>query len=74
MTRTLVLVAIISFGLAVACFAATLVIVGGPFSIDDGWRFHRETWGMETVQRTTPTSLNRPSPSATGEGDREAAG
>lgn len=64
MTRTLVLVAIVGFALAVACFAAALVVVGGPFSIDDGWRFHRETWGLETVQRGSPTVLDSPSASA----------
>ncbi len=67
MTRTLVLITVIGFVLAVACFAGALAIVGGPFSIDDGWRFHRQTWGGEAVART------RPSPPA-GEGGREAAG
>ena len=44
MTRTLALVAIVSFVLAVGCFAASFAIVGGPFSIDDAWRFHRQAW------------------------------
>ncbi len=64
MTRTLVLITVIGFVLAVACFASALAIVGGPFSIDDGWRFHRETWGGEAVERRA-----YPSPPA-GEGRR----
>jgi|GEM_PF-5001449 len=52
MTRTLTLVAIVGFVLALACFAGALAIVGGPFSIDDGWRFHHETWGGQAVEHT----------------------
>ena len=44
MIRTLALVAIVSFVLAVGCFAGAIAIAGGPFSIDDGWRFHHIQW------------------------------
>jgi hypothetical protein len=39
--RTLLLVAAVSFGLAIGFFAGAFAIAGGPFSIDDGWRFRR---------------------------------
>ncbi len=41
MTRTLGLIALVSFVLALACFAGAFAIVGGPFSLDDGWRIER---------------------------------
>ena len=40
MTRTLVLVAVVSLGLAVACMDAVFTIVGGPFWIDDSGVVH----------------------------------
>ena len=43
MIRTLATIAGLSFILAVACMAGAFAIAGGPFSIDDAWRFHRET-------------------------------
>ena len=61
MTRTLVLITVIGFVLAVACFASALAIVGGPFSIDDGWRFHRETWGAVGGERGQTPAV-RPAP------------
>jgi hypothetical protein len=42
MIRTLVLVAAVSLGLAVACMDAVFTIVGGPFWIDDGGTVHVE--------------------------------
>ncbi len=44
MIRTLALVAAVSFVLAVGCFAGAFAIAGGPFYIDDGFRFHHTTW------------------------------
>jgi hypothetical protein len=41
MIRTLSTIAVLGFILAVACLAAAFAIAGGPFSIDEGWRFHR---------------------------------
>jgi len=42
--RTLVLIAIVGFVLAVACFAGAFAIVGGPFFIDDTGHFHHTDW------------------------------
>ena len=42
MIRVLVIVAVVSFVLAAGCFGGAFALVGGPFSIDDHWRFHRE--------------------------------
>ncbi len=47
MIRTLATIAGISFILAVACMAGAFAIAGGPFSIDDAWRFHRGTLPIE---------------------------
>lgn len=41
MTRALTLVAVVSFVVALASFAGAFAIVGGPFSLDDGWRIER---------------------------------
>jgi hypothetical protein len=41
MIRTLLLVSAVSFVLAIGFFAGAMAIVGGPFYIGDGWRFHR---------------------------------
>ncbi len=49
MIRTLATIAGISFILAVACMAGAFAIAGGPFSIDDAWRFHRETPPIEST-------------------------
>ncbi len=51
MIRTLVILAIVSFVLTIACFAAAFAIVGGPFYIDDEGQFHREDWHEVNVQR-----------------------
>lgn len=47
MIRTLALIAAVSFVLAIGCLAAAFAITGGPFSIDDGWRFQRGHWATE---------------------------
>jgi hypothetical protein len=39
--RTLLLIAAVSFVLAIGFFAGAMAIVGGPFYIDDGWHFRR---------------------------------
>jgi hypothetical protein len=66
MTRTLILIAIVSFVLAVGCFAGAFAIAGGPFSIDDGWRFHRLSWHDQGGNDRTapPSSPAPPSPPA----------
>jgi hypothetical protein len=51
MIRTLVILAAVSFVLAVVCFAAAFAIVGGPFYIDDNGQFHRTGWAEVSVVR-----------------------
>jgi hypothetical protein len=51
MIRTLVILAAVSFVLAVVCFAAAFAIVGGPFYIDDNGQFHRTGWTEVSVVR-----------------------
>ena len=52
MIRTLSLIAVVSFVLAVICIASATAIVGGPFLIDETGRFHRTTWDdAEVVPR-----------------------
>jgi hypothetical protein len=45
--RTLVILAVVSFVLSIGCLAAAFAIAGGPFTIDDGWRFHHGTWDID---------------------------
>jgi len=59
MIRTLAIIAAVGFVLAVACLAGAFAIAGGPFSIDDGWRFHRETWSRD---QSGPVRANEASP------------
>ncbi len=62
MIRTLATIAALSFILAIACLASAFAIAGGPFSIDDNWRFHRDTTPIsgerfvpgDTVARVDP--------------------
>jgi hypothetical protein len=51
MIRTLVILAAVSFVLAIVCFAAAFAIVGGPFYIDDEGQFHRTGWAEVSVVR-----------------------
>jgi hypothetical protein len=57
MIRTLAIIAAVGFVLAVSCLAGAFAIAGGPFSIDDGWRFHRGSWSGETA---TPAGVRAP--------------
>jgi hypothetical protein len=57
MIRTLVLLAVISFGLAIACFAVAFAIVGGPFYIDDDGRFHRTDINEISVVHRLPAPV-----------------
>jgi hypothetical protein len=45
--RTLVILAVVSFVLSIGCLAAAFAIAGGPFYIDEGWRFHRDAWDID---------------------------
>jgi hypothetical protein len=53
--RTLIILAVVSFVLSIGCLAAAFAIAGGPFTIDDGWRFHHGTWDIDL-------SANDPAP------------
>ena len=44
MIRTLIIIAAVSFTLCVASLAGAFALAGGPFFIDDHWRFHHSTW------------------------------
>jgi hypothetical protein len=45
--RTLVILAVVSFLLSLGCLAAAFAIAGGPFYVDEGWRFHRGDWNID---------------------------
>jgi hypothetical protein len=45
--RTLIILAVVSFVLSIGCLAAAFAIAGGPFTIDDGWRYHRGDWNID---------------------------
>ena len=57
MIRALAIAAVISFVIAVCCFAAAFAIIGGPFYIDDGGRFHREDWHDVNLVQRLPAPL-----------------
>jgi len=44
MIRTLVIIAAVSFTLCIGCIAGAFAVAGGPFSIDDHWRYHHGSW------------------------------
>lgn len=54
MIRTLLLIAAVSFFLTIGFFAGAVAVAGGPFSIDDGWRFHREMLSDDVVEHRPP--------------------
>ena len=47
MIRTLIILAVVSFVLSIGCLAAAFAIAGGPFYVDDDWRFHHGTWDID---------------------------
>jgi hypothetical protein len=49
MIRTLATIAALAFVLAVACLAGAFAIAGGPFTIDDEWRFHRASLPLDNT-------------------------
>jgi hypothetical protein len=55
--RTLLLIAAVSFVLAIGFFAGAKAIVGGPFYIDDGWRFRRSYISDLDVEHRPPTVI-----------------
>jgi hypothetical protein len=55
--RTLLLVAAVSFVLAIGFFAGAIAIVGGPFYLDDGWRFRRAYVSDLDVEHHPPTVI-----------------
>ena len=57
MIRTLLLVAAVSFVLAIGFFAGAMAVVGGPFYIDDGWRFRRSDFSNLDVDHRPPTVI-----------------
>ncbi len=62
MIRTLVFIALVSFVLAMGSIAGALAIVGGPFSIDNTWRFHWETWSGLAADRSDRRALATAAP------------
>jgi hypothetical protein len=55
--RTLLLVSAVSFVLAIGFLAGAIAIVGGPFYLDDGWRFRRADVGELDVEHRPPTVI-----------------
>jgi hypothetical protein len=55
--RTLLLVAAVSFVLAIGFFAGAIAIVGGPFYLDDGWRFRRADLTDLDVEHRPPVVI-----------------
>jgi hypothetical protein len=47
MIRTLAIMAAVSFALAIGCFAGAFAIAGGPFSIDENWRYHADNVSVD---------------------------
>ncbi len=49
MIRTLAIITVVGFFLSIGCLIASFAIAGGPFYIDDDFRFHGGGW---TADRT----------------------
>ncbi|HLZ83395.1 MAG TPA: hypothetical protein VKQ54_07480 [Caulobacteraceae bacterium] len=63
MIRTLVILAVVSFMLSIGCIAAAFAIAGGPFNIDDGWRYHRGDWNIDiSANDHPPGAFSGPNP------------
>jgi hypothetical protein len=60
MIRTLAIIAVVSFVLALACLATAFAITGGPFSIDDNLRFHRGAWSIKLSESAPPGNASTP--------------
>jgi hypothetical protein len=56
--RTLLLVSAVSFVLAIGFFAGAIAIVGGPFYLDDGWRFRRTSLTDLDVDHHPPAVIS----------------
>jgi hypothetical protein len=56
MIRTLATIAALAFVLAIGCLAGAFAIAGGPFTIDDDWRFHR---GVTPIDNPRLPSVTR---------------
>lgn len=54
MIRTLAVIALVSFVLAVGCLAGALAVAGGPFTIDDDLRFHPGALHVDYVSPPDP--------------------
>ncbi len=65
MIRTLVILAVVSFLLSIGCLAAAFAIAGGPFTIDDGWRFHHGTWDIDISANGSSSAIPRLYPQMT---------
>ena len=83
MIRTLIIIAAVSFTLCVACLAGSFAIAGGPFFIDDHWRFHHTTWSDDDADDTgvdirvgpsgAPTAAPPPAPAPNGPSHHKGA-
>jgi hypothetical protein len=54
MIRTLTVIAVVSFILAVGCLAGALAITGGPFTIDDQLQYHPGALHVDYVAPAQP--------------------
>jgi hypothetical protein len=57
MIRTLAIIAVVSFVLCMGSLAAAFAIAGGPFFIDDHFRFHHTTWSDEDTDDTVDVQV-----------------
>jgi hypothetical protein len=54
MIRTLVILTVVSFVLSIGCLAAAFAIAGGPFYIDQDFRYHRDGWDIDISANVNP--------------------
>jgi hypothetical protein len=66
MIRTLVIIAAVSFALSIASLAGSFAVAGGPFFIDDHWRFHHSSFsdddGDSVDIQVGPPPVTAPAP------------